>query len=134
MVGKTLTVRTGSWHFTATTSPYPFGKLETNKNKVLLDVAIQPLYNPDTDAVAPHGILGQSYDQDKLAVDGKLDEETKGESTTAAQAEGAIEGSWEEYIVPSKFSTFGLAKAAPRDVSKLSGAKRAATAGAVGVA
>jgi len=137
MVGKTLSVRNSKWLFTATTSPYPFGKLEVNKNKVLLDVAVQPLYNPDTDAAAPHGVLGQAYDQDKIAVDGKIDEVTTGESTTAAQAEGAIEGTWEDYILPSKFATdfrfsrFGLAKAAPRDVSKLTGAKKAATAGVV---
>jgi len=140
MVGKTLTVRNSKWLFTATTSPYPFGKLEVNKNKVLLDVALQPLYDPDTDVVAPHGILGQAYDQDKLAVDGKIDEVKEGETTTAAQAEGAIEGSWEDYIVSNKFATdfkysrFGLAKAAPRDVSKLSGTKKEASAGVVGVA
>jgi len=140
MVGKTLTVRNTKWLFTATTSPYPFGKLEINKNKVLLDVSVQPLYNPDADPVAPHGVLGQAYDQDKLAVDGKLDEEKTGETTTTAQAEGAIEGTWEDYIVPFKFSTdfkysrFGLAKAAPRDVSKLTGAKKAAASdAAVGV-
>jgi hypothetical protein len=140
MVGKTLSVRNSKWLFTATTSPYPFGKLETNKNKVLLDVAVQPLYDPDTDAVAPHGILGQAYDQDKIAVDGKLDEEKTGETTTTAQAEGAIEGTWEDYIMADKFSTefkysrFGLEKAAPRDVSKLTGTKKDATEGAVGIA
>merc|ERR1712226_992571 len=141
MVGKTLMVKTAKWLFTGITSPYPFGKLEVNKNKVLLDVAVQPLYDPDTDVVAPHGILGQSYDQDKLAVDGKTDTEVKsGESTTSAQAEGAIEGTWEDYIMADKFSTdfkfarFGLAQAAPRDVSKLTGSKRVATAGVVGIA
>lgn len=140
MIGKTLTVRNSKWLFTATTSPYPFGKLELNKNKVLLDVAVQPLYNADADVVAPHGILGQAYDQDKIAVDGKLDEEKTGESTTEAQAEGAIEGVWEDYIMSDKFSTafkyarFGLTKAAPRDVNKLTGSKKAATAGPVGIA
>merc|ERR1712060_402227 len=113
MVGKTLSVRNSKWLFTATTSPYPFGKLETNKNKVLLDVAMQPLYDPD-----------------KIAVDGKLDEEKTGETTTTAQAEGAIEGTWEEYVMADKFATqfkyarFGLEKAAPRDVSKLTGRKK----------
>ena len=55
-----------------------------------------------------------------------------------AQAEGAIEGTWEDYIVPTpfatdyKFSRFD-AKAAPhRDVSKLSGSKKAAVADAAG--
>ena len=140
MVGKTLTVRTGKWVFTATTSSYPFGKLETNKNKVLLDVAVMPLYDPDTDPVAPHGILGQSYDGDKIAVDGKLDEQKTGESTTAAQAEGAIEGTWEDYIMATPFATdfkysrFDKTSAPHRDVSKLTGTKKkanaAATAGA----
>merc|ERR1712226_344611 len=141
MVGKTLSVRNSKWLFTAITSPYPFGEIETNKNKVLLDVAVQPLYDPDTDPVAPHGVLGQAYDQDKLAVNGKLDTEVKsGATTTTAQAEGAIEGTWEDYIMEDKFSTkfkyarYGLTKAAPRDVSKLTGTKTAATSGVVGIA
>ena len=46
MVGKTLSVRNGKWLFTATTSPYPFGKLETNKKKVLLDNRFS--YHPPT--------------------------------------------------------------------------------------
>ena len=107
------------------------------RSRSCLDVTVQPLYDPDTDVVAPHGILGQAYDQDKLAANGRVDEEKTAESTTTAQAEGAIEGSWEDYIVSNKFATdfkysrFGLAKAAPRDVSKLSGTKRAASADAV---
>ena len=109
--------------------------------RVPLDVAIQPLYDADADVVAPHGIIGQAYDGDGLAVDGKMDEHKSAgaESTTAAQAEGAIEGTWEDYIMAGKFATdfkysrFGLARAAPRDVSKLSGAKRAAAAGSRGV-
>merc|ERR1719409_88267 len=130
---KTLSVGTKKWRFTATSSPFPFGKMEANKDKVLLDVAIQPLYNADADVVAPHGIVGQAYDGDSLAVDGKLDTNKAGESTTEAQAEGAIEGSWEDYVMASPFSTkfkysrFDAAAAPHRDVSKLSGAKKAAS-------
>merc|ERR1712060_293946 len=91
MVGKTLTVRNSKWVFTATTSPYPFGKLELNKNKVLLDVAVQPLHDPDKDAVAPHGILGQAYDQDKIAVDGKIDEEKTDVSKLSGVKKAATE-------------------------------------------
>merc|ERR1719409_2491481 len=131
---KTLSVGTKKWRFTATSSPFPFGKLEANKDKVLLDVAIQPLYNADADVVAPHGIIGQAYDGDAIAVDGKMDDHKKaGEVTTEAQAEGAIEGTWEDYIVATPFSTsfkysrFDATAAPHRDVSKLSGAKKAAS-------
>jgi len=142
MSGKELRVVTSKWLFAATTSAYPFGKLEANRNKVLLDVSVTPRdgYDPETDEVAPHGLLGQSYDGDEVAVDGKTDAERPGESTTAAQAEGAIEGTAEDYVVADKFSTdfrfsrFGLHKAAPRDVSGLTGTKRWADGrgGAVG--
>jgi len=135
---KALTVVNKKWRFTASSSPFPFGKLDANKDKMLLDVAIQPLYNVDADVVAPHGIIGQAYDGDELAVDGKLDNEKSfGESTTAAQAEGAIEGSWEDYIMASPFATdfkfarFDATAAPHRDVSKLGGAVKPAVAAAV---
>ena len=83
--GKALAVVTKKWRFTATTSPFPFGKKAENKDKVLLDVAIQPLYDADNDVVAPHGIIGQAYDGDSVAVNGKMDEHKGKESTTVAQ-------------------------------------------------
>merc|ERR1719387_651083 len=91
------------WRLIATASPYPFGKL--NGGKVLIDAAIQQLYDADADRVSPHGIIGQAYDGDATSLDVKLDGDEKGESTTAAQAEGAIEGSWEDYMMPTKFAT-----------------------------
>jgi len=45
-------------------------------------VSISPLYNADSDVVAPHGIIGQAYDGDALAVDGKIDTDRSAESTT----------------------------------------------------
>eukprot|EP00965_Chrysotila_dentata_P213502 6187656-Pleurochrysis_carterae.AAC.2 len=55
----------------------------------MLDVFVTPLYDVDADAVAPHGLVGQSFDGDGLAVDGKRDERlTLGEDeevTTEAQ-------------------------------------------------
>ena len=54
------------------------------------------------------------------------------EITTEAQAEGAIEGSGDDYKVADFFSTdfkyrrFGVVEAAPRSVSVLGGAKRLA--------
>ena len=68
---RQLIVDTGKWRMSAAVSPFPFGKL--NPNKVLLDVSAEPLYDAEHDAVAPHGLLGQSFDGDDIAVDGALD-------------------------------------------------------------
>ena len=46
---------------------------------------------------------------------------------TSAQGEGAIEGTWEEYIMPSPFATdfkygrFSAKVAPPRNIKKLTG-------------
>jgi len=135
---RTLTVDTGRWLMTAAISPFPFGKL--NPEQVLLDVKAEPKYDADHDVVAPHGLLGQSFDGDSIAVDGAVDHVVEGQSemTTAAQGEGAIEGHINDYTMKDpfathfKFSRFDLHAAKPRDVTKLTGIKRArnATAGA----
>ena len=138
LTAKSLTVVNKKWRFTASSAPFPFGKLASNKDQLLLDVSIQPLYNADADVVAPHGIIGQAYDGDEIAVDGKMDEHKSGESTTVAQAEGAIEGTWEDYIMETPFSTafkysrFDATAAPHRDVSKLSGEKKKADPSTVG--
>jgi len=134
---KALTVVNKKWRFSAISSPFPFGKKLANKDKVLLDVAIQPLYEVEADVVAPHGIIGQAYDGDTIAVSGKLDADRSGETTTTAQAEGAIEGTWEDYIMETpfatdyKFSRFDATAAPHRDVSKLTGEKKAASTTAI---
>jgi len=128
-----LRVKTDKWEMAATKSPFPFPGL--NKGKVLLDVEIAALYNADEDVVAPHGIFGQAYDGDKLAVDGAMDVERDTETSTKAQAEGAIEGTWTDYKMQSKFATdfkytrFDVSSAKHRDVSKLTGKKHAAGKG-----
>jgi len=85
--------------------------------------------------VWPHGLIGQSYDGDKIAVDGKTDDYQvrKGrgrypEYTTSALAEGAIEGTADDYQVAGpyavdfKFSRFFATESTgPRNLSKLSG-------------
>lgn len=84
--------------------------------------------------VLPHGIIGQSYDGDGIAVDGAKDvynSMSGGETTTAAQAEGAIEGVYTDYAMASpfatdfKFSRYNANTAPVRDVRKLSGMKTA---------
>merc|ERR1712087_1047843 len=130
-MGKTkLRVKTDKWEMAATKSPFPFPHL--NRGKILLDVEIAALYDADSDVVAPHGIFGQAYDGDKLAVDGAVDSDRASVSTTKAQAEGAIEGTWTDYKMESKFSTtfkytrFDALSAKHRDVSMLTGTKHAA--------
>ena len=97
--------------------------------------------------VAPHGLIGQSFDGDVIAVDGKKDRYRElwwrqtsfksKEITTEAQGEGAIEGSADDYKIDDpfghtfKFSRFSAFEAAPRSVSALSGAERAAGSSAV---
>merc|ERR1711920_806063 len=110
----------------ASINPFPYGHL--NHKKVLLDLSTWPLYDVDFDPVAPHGIWGQSFDRDDLAVDGKVDRfgPEDVEVTTAAQAEGAIEGKYVDYMMATpfatafKFSRFDANMAAPRSVAALS--------------
>ena len=81
--------------------------------------------------VAPHGIIGQSFDGSQLAVTGKQDQYTDApEFTTSAQAEGAIEGNYTQYMLAAPFATtfaydrFGATThVAPRDAKALSGFK-----------
>merc|ERR1712113_1111620 len=98
-----LRVKTEKWEMAASKSPFPFPNL--NRGKMLLDVEIVALYDADSDVVAPHGIFGQAYDGDKIAVDGAVDKERGSVITTKAQAEGAIEGTWTDYKMESKFAT-----------------------------
>ena len=70
-----------------------------------LDVRIVPTVAEDSLAVHPHGIIGQSFDGDALAIDGKQDVYEGAEMTTSAMAEGAIEGVWKDYLMDSKYST-----------------------------
>lgn len=115
-----------------------------------LDVGVVSLRDdPSKDDVAPHGLLGQSWDGDNVTVHGTTDTSLFAEAMTrmallgavenvktAANAEGAIEGTASDYIVapPSgdrfsthfKYSRFGLSAAAPRNINFLSGKKQLA--------
>jgi len=86
---------------------------------------------------APHGIVGQSFDGSLIAVSGKQDKYGDApEFTTTAQAEGAIEGVFTEYVVPAPFTTsFRYSRfdakgvVAPRNVTTLMGVKTAGVKG-----
>ena len=93
-----------------------------------IDVQMTPRVAESQFSVPPHGMIGQSWDGDNKAVFGEEDEfPVRGEYTTSAMAEGAIEGVPTDYLMSSpyatdfKYSRFGLAHASPRDVSKLTG-------------
>jgi len=132
--GSVVTVNTGRWLIESASRAFP--NPSKNAGKALLDVQIEPLYDADRDPVAPHGLVGQSWDGDALGVTGALDEYRGTEVTTRAMAEGAIEGEAAEYEMDGPFATdfkysrFSAAQAKPRDASTLKGRKSAAKRGA----
>jgi len=135
LTSNKLIVTNTQWEMTAKVASFPFATL--NKGKVLLDVSLKPLYNVEADVVAPHGIVGQSFDGDDFDFDGAMDKSKDAVTTTTAQGEGAIEGVIADYKVATSFATefaysrFGKLAAKPRDTTKLTGirkSKKAATA------
>ena len=144
---EVLYVRTAGWAVNATAR---FIRRSATTLKKQVDLSFLPLRDPleqqqrTGKVVAPHGLIGQSFDGDNIAVDGNKDHyrelwwrqtSLKGrEITTEAQAEGAIEGSGEDYRVADIFATdfkyrrFAVASAAPRNASALTGTKRTVAA------
>ena len=74
-----------------------------------LDVALEPLVAEEKFAAKPHGLVGQSYDGSKVPRYGRVDQypplEVPADFTTAAMAEGAIEGVAADYQVADKYAT-----------------------------
>jgi len=126
--GMALTVSTGRWEVQAWSKRYP--NPAANPGKALLNIKIDARYDADHDVVAPHGIIGQSFDGDGVGIDGAIDDYTGKEITTKAMAEGAIEGTAADYKMASPFETayvysrFDAISAKPRDVTKLTGRKK----------
>ena len=83
LADRKLIVSNGVWEMSASVHAFPFASL--NKGKMLLDIELKPLVNVEADTVAPHGILGQSYDGDQFDFDGARDTAQAGEMTTKAQ-------------------------------------------------
>lgn len=132
--GKSLTIVTPTWRTKAeVTRAWP------DHWQPRMKVEVQPLYNVTSDATAPHGLLGQTYDGDELPLHGKRDNYdilddgfpasarviSGGRVTTRARAEGAIEGEASMYRIRTPFDTnfsfsrFGVDAAAPRNTSAL---------------
>lgn len=91
------------WVLSVWSQPYP--NAVANPGKALLNTQVEALYDADADIVAPHGLVGQSYDGDDAPLNGKLDDYSGAEVTTTAQAEGAIEGVAADYRMRHKFAT-----------------------------
>jgi len=134
--GVALIVSSGLWRTNVWNKPFP--NAAANPGKSLLNVHIEPLYDVNADPVAPHGLIGQSYDGDEQGVSGEMDDYTQDEVTTHAMAEGAIEGKAIDYKMARKFdvdftySRFDKLSAKPRDVSALKGARNAGTSTSAG--
>jgi len=121
--GRTATVRTRRWSTTAQSRwAYPHAGI------VRIHIHIQPRYDAARGVVAPHGVLGQTYDGDRAPLFGREDDDRRaGHSSraTTAQAEGFIQGVWSEYKVGSPFATafrysrFSESRAPPRDAAAL---------------
>jgi hypothetical protein len=104
------------------------------------DIAIRCLVGEAELSCFPHGLIGQSFDGDQVAVDGKRDPYDGLVVETAAMAEGAIEGDAEDYEVFSPHETLSFKhgrflkrtddRCAPRDAARLTGHKRRRHAGA----
>jgi len=131
--GMALIVSNGLWRTNVWNKPFP--NFASNPGKALLNIHIEPLYDADSDVVAPHGLIGQSYDGDGQAVNGKMDDYSESEITTEAMAEGAIEGAaaWykmaDKWAIDFKYGRFNSISAKHRDVSQLLGEKPIRKAG-----
>jgi len=134
--GMQLNISTHQWTVLATSVPFPNPAVHPGKS--MLNVKVDARYDADSDVVAPHGIIGQSYDGDASPVYGAVDdyhleakdEKASAEVWTKAMAEGAIEGAIADYAMPCKYATaykfsrFNSTAAKPRDATKLAGYKR----------
>jgi hypothetical protein len=139
---KTVLLSNGAWAIKAKNRFLPYKHMNDMKRR--LDLSIWPTGDVDHDPVAPHGLIGQSYDRDDKKVLGALDDyKIPGKViVTKAMGEGAIEGIADDYEINGadpfstyfKFSRFGrMGIVPPRNVSALSGLVLPAKMGAAGI-
>jgi len=129
--GRTLTVSTPEWIMSVTSKVASgiIGAKTCATGRCILNVQLTPLFDADHATVAPHGLIGQSYDGDDVAILGKVDRYSLGETHTSAMGEGAIEGVAAQYKMTGTFATdfafsrFGKTSALPRNSSLLTGVK-----------
>lgn len=151
----TLFVRANGWEMNVTRQP--IYNLVQGPSRWRLDIAMRVLgghtgleakHGTASETCFAHGLIGQSFDRDDVAVDGATDEYATvaggvAAVTTRAQAEGAIEGVAADYTLDGRFGTafrYSRYTAAPwqlcahRNVTALRGRKshRVALAGGAG--
>jgi len=108
------------------------GWADANQHKKRLDISIQARTVFAKLEVAPHGLIGQTFDGDAVAVDGSIDDYSANVVVTKAMGEGAIEGRAEDYEISATdpfstefaYSRFHATRAAPRNVAALTGVRR----------
>lgn len=136
---STVYVRARGWEVNATR--HPIYNYISGPSRWRFDLRMRKLdstpfvkfHGSSSKTCFPHGLIGQSYDGDRIALHGKLDAYDAVEFTTSAQLEGAIEGSYEAYAMKSAFdATFAYSRydidpsdaCAPRNVSAIKGARQ----------
>ena len=92
---KTLRVDTGKWVASAAST---VGAPHWRKLRV--NVEIRPTHAADHDPVAPHGILGQTYDRDELEVNGRHDDYSRLDDGRAAESRKGTGGHVANPCVP----------------------------------
>jgi len=123
--------------FTVVATSRFLGWAKLNQNKKRLDLSLSARTMTHTLEVAPHGLIGQTFDGDNIAIDGAVDDYSGKIVTTTAMGEGAIEGTAEDYEIDPdspysvifKYTRFYAQHASPRDVSALTGLHRASKVG-----
>ena len=118
---STMILKAPDW--TISVSPRPvYDRIDGAHHR--LDLKIELETSESKLPTMPHGIIGQSWDGDNLAVDGNLDEYPHvngSQFTTYALAEGAIEGNASDYVMSTpfelnyKYSRFGTYNHPARD-------------------
>ena len=134
----TLVMRVAGWETNVTRNPV-YNRLSGPEWR--FDLSIRPLngtgfegrHGNASGLIAPHGIIGQTWDGDSAAVDGAQDdyEHSGVEVWTTSMAEGGIEGQASEYELENKMAhEFKYARhettsyTPPRDALRLTGTKR----------
>ena len=98
---SSLTVELPEWRISVTPQ-LVFGHLEGPRRR--LDLSLVPRVPEAELAVWPHGLIGQSFDGDGAPLSARVDDYSTRVVHTSAMAEGAIEGTADDYRVPSAFS------------------------------
>jgi hypothetical protein len=136
MKQSTLYVRCAGWEVNATRKPI-YNKISGPDNW-RIDMTMRPMDGSWTTkngvshytVSAPHGLIGQAYDNDGIAINGEMDSYKNTIVYTSAMAEGAIEGVAADYELKDawstafKFDRFNRKrgeKIAPRNTARLYG-------------